>query len=177
MAYHGRVHPILRRLLYAQKDKQSRDSPPPSAPCPPVRLGLGGFIGLPHAQPVGHGDRTRRTGSDGQRAIRRVYPQTFPHPSAHPHPGPCPAVITISAAGDCTLGGDPRSQSEKRFRSMVEKKGLAYFFENVKPIFEQDDLTVVNFEGTLTTSKKSAKGRILFSGQAGIRPDVDAGRH
>ena len=101
-------------------------------------------------------DELDQTGS-AQSAASTPKPSPTPQPT--PTPAPTPAVITISAAGDCTLGGDPRSQSEKRFRSMVEKKGLAYFFENVKPIFEQDDLTVVNFEGTLTTSKKSAKGK------------------
>ena len=38
-----------------------------------------------------------------------------------------------------------------------EENGYEYFFANVKNIFEQDDLTVVNFEGTLTDVDSSER--------------------
>ena len=65
--------------------------------------------------------------------------------------------LTISAAGDCTLGTDeyfyyPTSLPAK----YEEEQDPGYFFQKVEPIFSQDDLTIVNMEGTLTqeTSRK-----------------------
>jgi len=61
-----------------------------------------------------------------------------------------PKQIVISFAGDCTLGCTPRSREYEKnnFEAVIEKNGLAYPFEKVKPIFEADDLTIVNLEGT-----------------------------
>ena len=59
--------------------------------------------------------------------------------------------ITISAAGDCTFGSDQSSPASVNFYSVYNKqKNNAYFFQKVKKIFEKDDLTLVNLEGTLT---------------------------
>lgn len=71
--------------------------------------------------------------------------------------------ITISAAGDCTLGVDSRYNSN--FNSTYSTKGYKYFMKNVKPIFTKDDLTIVNFEGTLTTSKARANKTFTFKGK------------
>jgi len=62
--------------------------------------------------------------------------------------------IKISAAGDCTLGVDINGLGGGCFDDEFEKAGKNYshFLENVKPIFERDDLTIVNFEGTLSES-------------------------
>ena len=44
--------------------------------------------------------------------------------------------ITISAAGDCTLGSDYKSPSGVNFYAKYnEKKDPSYFFKNVKSIF------------------------------------------
>lgn len=66
------------------------------------------------------------------------------------------STITISAAGDCTLGGDTTNGSFNRFKKAFDTNGEGYFFENVKDIFSADDLTIVNCEGALTktTSRK-----------------------
>ena len=59
--------------------------------------------------------------------------------------------ITISAAGDCTLGSDIKSPASVNFYAKYrEKKNPSYFLKKVKPIFKRDDMTLVNFEGTLT---------------------------
>ena len=60
-----------------------------------------------------------------------------------------PRQIVITFTGDCTLGCDTviRGQSNS-FEAYVEKYGLEYPFANVKEIFENDDLTVINLEGT-----------------------------
>lgn len=63
--------------------------------------------------------------------------------------------ITISAAGDCTLGID--SRYSHNFNKYYKNKGSNYFFQKVRPVFSRDDITIVNFEGTLTNSTKRAR--------------------
>lgn len=73
--------------------------------------------------------------------------------------------ITISAAGDCTLGSDYKSPSSVNFYAKYnEKKDASYFFKNVKKIFKNDDLTIVNFEGTLTKRNTRAQKTFAFKG-------------
>ena len=66
--------------------------------------------------------------------------------------------ILITAAGDCTLGGDVNSGST-RFDRYAQQYGMDYFLANVRAIFEEDDFTVVNLEGPLTTSTDKRSGR------------------
>ncbi len=73
-------------------------------------------------------------------------------------------TITISAAGDCTLGIDPTIHHT--FDGYYNKNGNAYFLKKVKPVFAKDDLTIVNFEGTLTTSSNRAMKKYAFKGPA-----------
>ena len=70
--------------------------------------------------------------------------------------------ITLSAAGDCTLGID--SRYSHNFNKYYKKKGDRYFLKKVSPIFSQDDITIVNFEGTLTSNKKRARKTFTFKG-------------
>lgn len=73
--------------------------------------------------------------------------------------------ITISAAGDCTLGTDEGfNKSTSLPAKYNEVNNPAYFFEKVKPIFEKDDLTIVNMEGTLTEETTRADKRFAFKG-------------
>lgn len=72
--------------------------------------------------------------------------------------------ITISAAGDCTLGVDSRYNN--RFNDTYNSNNAAYFFKKVKPVFSKDDITIVNFEGTLTTSSARANKTYTFKGPA-----------
>ena len=69
-------------------------------------------------------------------------------------------LLTITAAGDCTLGGDYNTAAHERFDGYADRYGFDYFLENVRPIFEADDLTFVNLEGPLTTSDEKRSGRI-----------------
>lgn len=70
--------------------------------------------------------------------------------------------ITISAAGDCTLGID--SRYSHNFNKYYKNKGSNYFFQKVRPVFSWDDITIVNFEGTLTNSTKRARKTFTFKG-------------
>ncbi len=59
--------------------------------------------------------------------------------------------VTISCAGDVTLGTDVNFGGYTMPELMADKNNdYSYLFSNVKEIFENDDLTIVNFEGTLT---------------------------
>lgn len=71
--------------------------------------------------------------------------------------------ITISAAGDCTLGVDLRYNN--RFNEFYQKNNAEYFFKNVRSVFEKDDITIVNFEGTLTNSNARADKTFTFKGK------------
>ena len=60
-----------------------------------------------------------------------------------------PKQVVITFTGDCTLGCDPMQRGQKNsFESYIEQYGYEYPFEKVKHIFERDDLTVINLEGT-----------------------------
>jgi poly-gamma-glutamate capsule biosynthesis protein CapA/YwtB (metallophosphatase superfamily)/F0F1-type ATP synthase membrane subunit b/b' len=82
--------------------------------------------------------------------------------------GPVPKdvydTITISAAGDVTLGRDKNYGYERSFDHEYEKQGkdFSYFFSNVRHIFEADDLTIVNLETTLTNADKPAEKKFRF---------------
>lgn len=65
-------------------------------------------------------------------------------------PEPQIVTLTITAAGDVTLGNHAGQGYEGTFREMYDKKDNAFFLQNVKDIFEADDMTIVNFEGVLT---------------------------
>ena len=77
-------------------------------------------------------------------------------------------MVTISAAGDCTFGSDRSSPSSVNFYSVYnKKKDPAYFFQKVNSIFGKDDMTLVNFEGTLTKRSTRAPKRFAFKGSPG----------
>ncbi len=68
--------------------------------------------------------------------------------------------ITISAAGDVTLGNYKDQQYSYSFRQTYEQtEDKSYFFANVADIFSEDDFTIVNLEGALTFSEEYAEGR------------------
>lgn len=73
-------------------------------------------------------------------------------------------AITISAAGDCTLGVDSRYNTT--FDQVYNKHGAAYFFKKTNSIFKKDDITIVNLEGTLTNSTAKAYKTYTFKGPA-----------
>ncbi|WP_445612452.1 CapA family protein [Geobacillus sp. YF-1] len=72
--------------------------------------------------------------------------------------------ITISAAGDVTLGRDENYGYTYSFDEEVKKHGLRYFTKYIEPIFKKDDFTTVNLETTLTTSTRKASKKFRFRG-------------
>ena len=63
-----------------------------------------------------------------------------------------PVSLTLSVVGDCTLGTDETFDYDTSLNAYYENYGADYFLQNVKDIFSTDDLTIANFEGTLTDS-------------------------
>ena len=77
-----------------------------------------------------------------------------------------PVSITISAAGDCTLGTDEYFDRSTSLNAYYDSNGASYFFQNVKSVFEADDLTIVNMEGTLTEETARQDKTYAFKGPA-----------
>ena len=61
-----------------------------------------------------------------------------------------PVSLTLSVVGDCTLGTDETFDYDTSLNAYYESYGADYFFQNVRSIFQKDDLSIVNMEGTLT---------------------------
>lgn len=72
--------------------------------------------------------------------------------------------IMISAAGDFTLGRDEAYGYHGSFDQVAKNNGHAYFVKNIKDIFSQDNLTIVNLEGPLTNATAKAKKKFTFKG-------------
>lgn len=76
-------------------------------------------------------------------------------------------TITLSFAGDCTLGTDENFDRATSFNARYEAvDDPSYFFANVADIFAQDDATIVNMEGTLTDSTTRADKTFAFKAPA-----------
>lgn len=71
-------------------------------------------------------------------------------PTAAASEQPAARTLTITAVGDCTFGTDENFDPATSFNAYAEQYGFDWFFGNVRDIFAEDDLTIVNFEGTLT---------------------------
>ena len=72
-------------------------------------------------------------------------------------------TITLSFAGDCTLGTDENFDRSTSFNAKYDAvDDPAYFFANVADIFAADDATIVNMEGTLTNETARADKTFAF---------------
>lgn len=65
---------------------------------------------------------------------------------------PVETRLTLTFVGDCTLGTNQKHTYPNSFHAYYDEKGPDYFLSKVRHIFEEDDLTVVNLEGSLTNS-------------------------
>lgn len=61
-------------------------------------------------------------------------------------------VLTVTCTGDFTIGGDNYHHKEKDFYGELKDHGddINFTMANVRDILVRDDMTLVNFEGTLT---------------------------
>lgn len=67
-------------------------------------------------------------------------------------PEPVINTVTITATGDCALGVLETHGYQGSFHSYYDSYGEAYFFDKFKEVFENDDLTLINLEVSLTDS-------------------------
>lgn len=86
-----------------------------------------------------------------------------------------PVSLTISVVGDCTLGTDETFDYDTGFTAYYDNNEKDYFFKNVKSIFEADDLTIANFEGTLTDSDTREDKTFAFKAPAEYAQILNSG--
>lgn len=78
-----------------------------------------------------------------------------------------PRTFTVTVGGDTTLGStDALRKRDDCFEKVVEAKGYDWPFSGLAGLFSQDDMTLVNFEGTLTESEKKKDKKFNFKAPA-----------
>ena len=92
-----------------------------------------------------------------------------------PEPEMTPVSLTLSVVGDCTLGTDENFDYDTSLNTYYENYGADYFLANVKSIFSADDLTIANFEGTLTESTEREDKQFAFKAPASYANILTAG--
>ena len=83
-----------------------------------------------------------------------------PTPTPVPTLTPEQRVVTVSFAGDCTLTQDYRS-SNRQFDSTVNGD-MEYCFKNAAPLFQSDDMTLVNLENPVTDRTSHKDNQYIF---------------
>lgn len=80
---------------------------------------------------------------------------------------PSVQTVTVTAVGDCTLATDANASAEGSFAAYASQLNgdYSYFFKNAAPIFAEDDLTIVNFEGTLSNQGTRQDKQFAFRGK------------
>ena len=84
--------------------------------------------------------------------------------------------LALTFGGDCTFGRHRETPYSGSFDEMYDKheNDISYFFSGI-PEFHNDDLTMVNFEGTLTNATKYANKTFVFKGPAKYAEILPAG--
>jgi len=71
--------------------------------------------------------------------------------------------LVVTLAGDCTIGSEGRHVNAKSsFIQVVAEKGFDWPFSGVIHLFANDDLTLVNLEGTFTNYKEARPKPFAF---------------
>lgn len=78
-----------------------------------------------------------------------------------------PRTFTITVGGDTTLGStDSLRKRDDCFENVVAQNGYGYPFSGLVDLFASDDLTLINFEGTLTEATAKKEKLYNFKGPA-----------
>jgi len=78
-----------------------------------------------------------------------------------------PKTFTITVGGDTTLGStDDLRKRDDCFENVANERGYGWFFSGLSDLFGSDDMTLVNFEGTLTEETKKKEKKFNFKGPA-----------
>lgn len=106
-----------------------------------------------------NGNAVTGGGEDGMDPIitPTVEPEPTPDPSQPVYEADGSILLTMSFTGDFTIGSNTQSGGKSIFdKELAVQKGDIHFpFRNTREIFLADDLTMINFEGTLTTAGKN----------------------
>lgn len=108
--------------------------------------------------------RTAETTTVAETVAAETEPENETEPEPTEEPVPESQTFTLTVAGDCALGKEHSQKTKGSFKSYYEKKGSDYFLTNVKSVFGQDDLTLVNLECAFTTETKRADKKYTIKG-------------
>lgn len=98
-------------------------------------------------------------------AVKETEVPITTEPTVIPTEEPKGIEIVISAAGDCTFATDVNYAGGPTFvAKWNEVQDPSYFLKNVQSVFANDDLTIVNFEGTLTNLTTRQDKEFAFRG-------------
>ena len=111
-----------------------------------VKLGMAAFTGNTESQ--------KKKPNDGMESVIESETETEGEP----------AEILLSFTGDCILGTDEFFAWDTGLPAYYDLYGPEYFLKNVRSIFEEDDLTIVNMEGTLTEETTRVDKQFAFKG-------------
>lgn len=107
---------------------------------------------------------TRNSWAKGFSAFAEKESTEAPETAAVKVPRLVDAQLIVSLMGDCTLGTDEAFNYDTSLNAYFATQGADYFFQNVRPILEADDLSIVNMEGTLTESTERNWEKFAFKG-------------
>ncbi len=89
-------------------------------------------------------------------------------------PGYNMVQVALTFGGDCTFGRGKNFSYARSFDEMYDLMGASYFFSGIDE-FYSDDLTMVNFEGTLTNAANAAVKTYVFKGRPEYAKILPAG--
>ena len=112
-------------------------------------------------------------GADGPTSVwvnGESFALTQEQPAAEATPVPAdvwPKVFTVTFGGDTTLGStDALRKRDDCFEAVAQEKGYGWFFSGLEALFASDDMTLINFEGTLTEETTKKEKKFNFKGPA-----------
>lgn len=92
--------------------------------------------------------------------------ETLTIPEVIEPPKPVETKILVSAIGDCTLGKDKGFSYKGSINEYADTNPYTYFFDGVKSIINNDDITIMNLESTFTESNIDEGDRFNFKAPA-----------
>ena len=100
---------------------------------------------------------------------------TEPTEESIPETLPQEMIFTLSFAGDCTLGTSHDTYGRSGSFVKIVGNDYGYPFKNVVSLFEDDDFTMVNLEGTFTEYTVPAEKRFRFRAPSSYAKILTAG--
>lgn len=98
-------------------------------------------------------------------------PPATPVPTATPrYEADGSVVLTLTAVGDVTIGRNAQHSGSSIFEKELARQDddINFIFRNIKDIFAQDDVTIINFEGVLAEEysipREKRENSFLFIG-------------